>query len=357
MAVDIRYCMTVDGVRIAYSVAGSGPPLVRVLGWLSNLEFSPDYHPIWGPWHNALTPQHQLVTYDGRGCGLSDRAIADLSIAAKMRDVEAVVAALGLPQVALIGTSDGAAVAIAYAARHPERVSRLVLYNALAYSDLSTANPEGFAALLTMVRQCWGQDNPAFRQYFAGLLYPDADSAFYAWFDALQRAASTAEEAAAFVAANGAFDVREQLGQLTMPTLVLHRRGDLLCPFEGGRELAASIVGARFVPLEGRNHFVLPGEAAATVLFPALVDFLQDGAPSTPGDRGAYPDGLTAREVEVLRLIASGHSSREIAAALVIAEPTVTRHVTNLYAKIGARSRADATAYAFRHQVVPAPAS
>ncbi len=356
----IRYCTTDNGVRIAYATSGAGYPVVRVLGWLTHLEFERG-GPFWQPWVRHLGSRFRLVRYDGRGMGLSDRNVSDFSLDAKVHDLATVVDALALERFALIGTSDGAAPAIAYAVAHPERVSRLVLHGAFFRPNLELSlSATDAEALLTLVRAGWGRENPAFRQIFTNLMFPDADDAFARWHNELQRVSASPEVAAGFMAALWQVDMRPLLPRVCVPTLVTHRSGDLGSPFAYSRELTAAIPNAVLLPLPGRNHLPLPHEAEADILFAAIAEFLAEGDEQSPAAHAAIaPEtnpgairtiaALSPRETEVLRLIAAGRSTHEIAAALVISEGTVERHVTNLYGKIGARGRADATAYAFRH--------
>jgi len=290
MEQQIRFCTTSDGVRIAYATAGEGPALVRVAGWFSHLEFE------WGSpvavWRSLepLAASHLVVRYDGRGMGLSDRAVKEFSLKSKVRDLEAVVDALGLERFSVLGVSEGGAVAIRYAVRHPERVNRLILFGAFGHwaRPLDTGELE---AAVTLMRVGWGQDSPAYRQFFASMFMPDADIAALREFTELERMSASAETAAEFLSKLPNIDVTELLPQVKIPTLVIHRRGDNAVPFEAGRELASLIPGARFLPLEGRNHAILPGEPELDRYFQAIEDFLREGEPKTKAAEPA-PAGL-----------------------------------------------------------------
>ncbi|HLZ68938.1 MAG TPA: alpha/beta fold hydrolase [Dehalococcoidia bacterium] len=352
----IRYCTTADGVRIAFATSGEGYPVVRVLGWLTHLEFERG-GPLWQPWVRHLGGRHRLVRYDMRGIGLSDREATDFTLEARIADLSAVVDALALERFALVGSSDGGYTAIAYTAAHPERVSHLVLYGALAHQRLDPASLEQFEGLQMLVRHLWGQNSPALRQLFATLFHPDADSAFYDWFNELQRVSIDPAAAAAYIASLPTIDVRSLLPSICVPTLVIHRRDDQGVPFDLGRELAATIPGATFLPLAGRNHIPQPQEPETAQIFEAIAAFVagagaQDGKVAQTTDAAGAK--LSPRECEVLQLIAAGCSTHEIAARLVISEGTVERHVTNLYSKIGAVNRADATAFAYRNGLASA---
>jgi pimeloyl-ACP methyl ester carboxylesterase/DNA-binding winged helix-turn-helix (wHTH) protein len=264
VAQEIRFCTASDGVRIAYASAGEGPPLLKAANWLNHLDY--DWQsPIWSPLFRELAAGRRLVRYDARGNGLSDWEVSDLSFPALVRDLESVVAAARLPRFALLGISQGCAVSIAYAVRHPERVSRLVLYGGYARGKRQRGSPEESeqaAALVTLIRQGWGQENPAFRQIFTSLFLPDGSAEQKQWFNDLQRNTTSPENAARLRESLDGIDVTELLRQVKVPTLVLHRRNDDMVPFDEGRRLAAGIPGSRFVALEGRNHLMLQGEPA-----------------------------------------------------------------------------------------------
>ncbi|WP_162916639.1 alpha/beta fold hydrolase [Dongia deserti] len=267
---DIRFCVTTDGVRIAFATAGEGPPLVKTANWLNHLEF--DWQsPVWRHLLHGLTGDFRLIRYDERGNGLSDWKVDDFSIEALVCDLETVVDAAGLDRFPLLGISQGCAVAISYAVRHPERVTRMVLHGGYAKGWRARGNPSEIArreAMLTLVREGWGQDNPAFRQIFASWYIPEGSLEQWRWWNDLQRISTSPENAARLMTDLGNIDVTHLLPQVTMPTLVLHSRNDAAVPFEAGRVLATSIPGARFLPLESRNHVILEQEPA----WPRFID-------------------------------------------------------------------------------------
>lgn len=352
----IRFCRTSDGVRIAYATVGQGQPLVRVLGWVSHLEHEWE-NPLRRAPIEALAARHLFIRYDGRGMGLSDRRVSDYSPEAQVRDLEAVLDAVGLERFALYGDSQGGPTAIVYAVRHPERVSHLILYGSWARAGWlldGAEGREGFDTGLTLIRQGWGSDVPATRQFFTGIFMPDADGEAIRWFTELQRISTSPQDAAALFSALRDIDVTQLLPQVRVPTLVAHCRGDAAAPFEGGRELATAIPGARFLPLDSRNHTLLPGEPAAKVFQNAVDEFVGESEEAQPQRRAAlvYPGGLTKREIEVLRLIAGGRTNQEIADELVISLNTVIRHVSNIFAKTGVANRAEAATYASRHGLI-----
>ena len=291
MEQQIRFCTTSDGVRIAYATVGKGPPLVRVLGWFTHLEFEWDYA-ITRNFNHLLSTRHLLIRYDGRGQGLSDRNIQDFSTEADVRDLEAVIDALNLERVALYGISQGGQIAISYAVRHPERVSHLILYGSFALTRMQQTE-EGrkqIEAMLTLMRQGWDSDLPVYRQLFTGLLIPDADAEAIQAFNELGRVSASAENAVALVSAGLTVDVTELLQQVQVPTLVAHRRGDAGVPFESGRELAALIPGARLLPLEGRNHVILPDEPEGKILAKAIEEFVGAGEETTDKAQRLAPE-------------------------------------------------------------------
>jgi pimeloyl-ACP methyl ester carboxylesterase/DNA-binding SARP family transcriptional activator len=273
----IGFCVAEDGVQIAYATIGEGPPLVKAANWLNHLE--QDWQsPIWGGTFAGLARHHRLIRYDERGNGLSDWDVPDISLEAFVRDLESVVDTLDLDRFPLLGMSQGCAVSIAYAVRHPERVSALVLIGGYAAGWRISATPaecEAREAVMTLTRLGWGTDNPAYRHIFSRTFMPDASPQSLAWFDELQRMTTSPENAVRFQDAFGDIDVRHLLGLVTTPTLVLHARGDLRIPLAQGRHLAVSIPNARFVTLESRSHIILDTEPAWPVMMQEIDAFLR----------------------------------------------------------------------------------
>ena len=259
---EIQFCTASDGVRIAYAEVGTGPPLLKAANWLNHLEYDWE-SPIWSHLLHELAAEHRLIRYDARGNGLSDWEVDDISFEAFARDLESVVEATGIDRFALLGISQGCAVSIAYAVRHPQRVSHLVLYGGFARGRRKRGSPEEVEqadALLTLMRQGWGQENPAFRQIFTSLFIPGATAEQGQWFNDLQQKTTSPANAVRIRRAVDDIDVVDLLPRVTVPTLVLHCRSDAVQPFEEGRTLAAGIRGARFVALEGHNHMILEGD-------------------------------------------------------------------------------------------------
>jgi DNA-binding SARP family transcriptional activator/pimeloyl-ACP methyl ester carboxylesterase len=260
---EIRFCVADDGVRIAYATAGEGAPLVKPANWMTHLEYDWE-SPVWRHWIRELARGHRLIRYDERANGLSDWDAATLSFETFVRDLEAVVDASGLDRFAMLGISQGCAIAIAYAVKHPERVSRLVLYGGYSQGWALRA-PEEVArrrALGVLMEHGWGQDNPAFRQVFTSLFIPDGSAEQIRWFNDLQRMTISPRNAVRLNEVFGSIDIRPLLSQVRAPTLVLHCREDNVVPFAEGRLFATTIPNARFVPLESRNHILLENEPA-----------------------------------------------------------------------------------------------
>jgi len=292
----IDYCTTRDGVRIAYSAVGDGPPIVKAANWLNHLEFDWE-SPVWRHWLDELTRGHRLIRYDERGNGLSDWQVRDLTLDAFVHDLEAVVDAAGLDRFTLFGISQGCAVSISYAVRHPERVERMILYGGYPKGWRARGNPQEIAereAMLTLVRQGWGRENPAFRQLFTSRYIPDGTPEQMRWFNDLQRISASPENAARLIDAFGGIDVSALLAQVKAPTLVLHCRDEFGVPYAQGESLAKGLPHARFVTLESRNHLVLEHEPAWPDLVAALRGFLAEDAPVLPASPGAVSPGPAA---------------------------------------------------------------
>jgi pimeloyl-ACP methyl ester carboxylesterase len=249
---------------------------------MSHLAFSWESS-IWRHWTEEFAKDHAFVHYDERGNGLSDWTVPTFSVDAFVRDLEAVVDALGLDQFTLLGSSKGGSTAIVYAALHPERVSRLILYGTFAEGArirADSATIEKHEAVVTLTQQGWAQNNPAFRQILTSLLLPDASAEEMGWFNELQRKSASAVNAAALLRSLGYVDVIDYLPAVAAPTLVLHCRGDAAVPFEQGRLIASRIPNARFVALESDNHVLLPRDPAWAIFVSEVRKFLAESAPA-----------------------------------------------------------------------------
>ena len=272
----VLYCTAHDGTRLAYSSVGDGPPLVKTANWLNHLEF--DFEsPIWRGWIRELAADFRLIRYDERGNGLSDWDTPELSLDAFVDDLACVVDAAGVDRFDLLGISQGAAVAIAYALKYPDRVRRIVLLGGYAAGWRTRADNEEVArreAMLTLTELGWGRDNPAYRQLFTSFYVPGANSEQTKWFNELQRRSASPDNAVKLMRVLSAIDVRSILSLVRHPTLVLHARGDQAIPFEEGERLARDIREVRFVPLDSANHILLENEPAFRTFVDELKSFL-----------------------------------------------------------------------------------
>jgi len=347
----IGFVTTPDRVRLAYAIHGRGYPLVRAAHWLTHLQYDWE-SPVWIPWLRELGDRYRFIRYDERGCGLSDRDVADFSLDAWVSDLEAVVDAAGVQRFALLGMSQGAPVAIRYAVRHPDRVSHLVILGGYlrgwAMRDLPPEELEEIRAMIALMRVGWGRDNPTFRRLWTFSFAPDGDETLLRSYDALMRHTTSPENAARFEEAFGQIDVAGDASRVEVPTLVMHVDDDQVVSFGSGPQIAATIPNARFVQLHGRNHVIRPDEPAWPRFLEVLDEFV--GA-AQPERRAPSPlaEGLTAREREILDLVADGRGNREIAAATGLSVRTVERHLSNSYLKLdltGRSARAGAAAKA-----------
>jgi DNA-binding SARP family transcriptional activator/alpha-beta hydrolase superfamily lysophospholipase len=269
----IRFCETSDGVRLAYAISGTGPPLVKTATWLTHLDYDWS-NPVWRHWWQALSARHTFVRYDERGCGLSDWDVDELSMDVWVRDLETVVDTIGLDRFPLLGVSQGGAVALAYAHRHPERVSGVVLFGAYAQGRMrKAATPAArgeIRALADLMRTSWGQDRPGFRQVYNARFLPDGPIDLWHAFDELQKHTASPENAYRLYTAWSEIDVTDIATQVHVPTLILHSRHELLRPYEeDALALAEAMPHARLVPLESRNHILQEHE-------PAFAQFVEE---------------------------------------------------------------------------------
>ena len=338
MQQQIRFCTGSDGVQLAYAVSGTGPPLLRAPHWITHLEHDTA---VWGHLLEALSRRFTLVRFDQRGCGLSDRNVSEISFEAWVRDVEAVAEAARLERFTLLGVSQGAAIAVAYAARHPERVSNLILYGGYtkgwAVRDSTSQERDKHGTLGKLIELGWSGRDASLRQVFTMQFIPGARLEQVRAFNELMHQSAPAETALRIYHAFGAIDVRAEAPLVRCPTLVAHSTRDLRVPFEEGRMLAGLVPGARFVPLESENHLLLADEPALRGFLDAIDDFLPRGK----GAAAAF-EALTGREQAILEHVAQGLDNAQIAARLELSEKTVRNYLVAILDKLQVETRAQA---------------
>jgi pimeloyl-ACP methyl ester carboxylesterase/DNA-binding CsgD family transcriptional regulator len=342
----IRYLLTTDGVRLAWAEAGSGPVLVKAANWLTHLEYEWE-SPVWRHWIRFFSDHFRFVRYDERGCGMTDWKVEDLSEARRLEDFEAVMAA-AVPSgpAALLGISQGTASCVRYAVKHPERVSRMVLYGGYARGVWRRGDAEKereYRAVIDLIRLRWGSDNPAFRQVFTSRFVPSASDEQLRWFNDVCTKTTSAAMAGMLLETRGWIDVDDLLPQVRVPTLVIHSREDQVTPLSEGKRLAAGIPGAQFIEVDSKNHVLLEHEPAWPRFCDAVLDFMGI-APDAPPQEAFT--SLSPREREILALLSDGLSNGEIAERLRISDKTVRNHVSNVFDKLGVWTRAQAIVFA-----------
>jgi pimeloyl-ACP methyl ester carboxylesterase/DNA-binding CsgD family transcriptional regulator len=342
----VRYVTASDGTRLAWAESGTGPVVVKAANWLTHLEYDLE-SPVWKHWIQFFSTHCRFVRSDERGCGMSDwDGVGRLSVEQWADDLSSVIdAARPESPVTLLGISQGGAACIRYAIRHPERVARLILYGAFARGALQRGTPmtqRTHQAMIDLARTEWGSDNATFRQVFTSRFIPGGSPEQTQWFNDLCLKTTSGEIAAMLFEARGSVNITKWLPQVHTPTLILHARGDAVVALEEGRYLASGIAGAEFVELDSRNHVLLEHEPAWTRFKEAVLDFMQPAA--VPGDSPFA--ALSAREREVLALMAEGLSNTDIGDRLHISEKTVRNHASNVFDKLGVWSRAQAIVFA-----------
>lgn len=341
----IRFLKASDGTQLAWAEAGDGPLLVKASNWMTHLEYEWE-SPAWRHWIRFFSSHFRFVRYDERGCGLSDRNPATVTAERWASDLEDVCEAAGADEpFTLLGVSQGSLACIHYAVRHPERVSRMILYGSYArgYKRRGNADTQReYRAIVEAIKVGWGKDNPAFRQLFTSRFIPEGSAEQVAWFNELCRKTVAPEMAADLLQLRGNVDITHLLGQVRVPTLVIHASDDGVVPLSEGRLLASSIPGAQFVELDSKNHILLEHEPAWTRFQEAVLDFT-GGATAQPDDVFV---ALSPREREILALLSDGFDNRQIAERLSISEKTVRNHVSSVYDKLGVGTRAQAVVFA-----------
>jgi pimeloyl-ACP methyl ester carboxylesterase/DNA-binding CsgD family transcriptional regulator len=332
---EARFCRLSDGAQVAWATMGAGSPLVMLPGWLCHLVQSWS-HPAAASARAKFAASHRFVWYDRLGCGLSDRDGFEISLENDVAQLTAVLDVAGIRRASLIGYSFGAPPAAVFAARYPERVNHLVFYSGFARGR-TVVRAEQLEVFTRMIRLDW----PTASRTLATLLLPNASSKDVRWFSRFQQVATTPEMAASLLEHVGEMDVRGVLPEIQAPTLVAHNRRDKAIPLEAGEELADLVPGAQLHRFEGNEHDPFIRDSGSVV--ETILNFVNGRPITTPATPSRPEPGLTDREREVLTHLASGRTNRDIAAELGITMKTVERHVTNIYRKLGAGGRADAT--------------
>lgn len=343
----IRYVRSADGVQLAWAEAGTGPVMIKAANWLTHLEYEWE-SPVWRHWIRFFSDNFRFVRHDERGCGMTDTNVGDLSLERWVEDLEAVIEASGVQEpFSLLGISQGGPICVAYAVRHPERVSKLVLYGAYARGVFQRGDPDRssfYRAMIDLVRLEWGSDNPTFRQVFTSRFIPGGTDEQLGWFNDICRKTLTPEIAARLLESRADLNVTELLGKVQTPTLILHARGDVVAPITEGHILATGIPGAQFIELDSNNHILLEQEPAWDRFCHEVLEFMELKTPAGVEDPAFA--ALSPREREVLSLIAEGLGNAQIAERLSISEKTVRNHVSNLFDKLGVWTRAQAIVFA-----------
>lgn len=344
----IRYVKAADGTSLAWAESGEGPVVVKAANWLTHLEYEWE-SPVWKHWLQFFSGHFRFVRYDERGCGMSEWRGGPLTIEEWTADLATVIdAARPAGPVILLGISQGAAACVRYAIQHPERVARVILYGGYARGALLRDQPlaaRAYQAMIDLARWAWGSDNPAFRQVFTSRFIPGGTQEQLQWFNDLCLRTTSGEIAATLLEARAVMDVSASLQDVRSPTLVLHARGDAVVPIAEGRCLASGIPGAGFVELDSGNHVLLEHEPAWQRFQDEVLAF----ARPAHATRDSVFAALSARERQVLALIADGLSNTDIAERLDISEKTVRNHASNLFDKLGVWSRAQAIVFARDH--------
>lgn len=323
---------------MAFAAVGRGPYLLVDFGWLSHFGQAWEFAP-YRAFIERLAGHRTVVLHDKPGFGASSGEPPSLTLSGATSSIESLADHLGLRSFDMLAALQAGPMAVAYAAAHPGRVGRLILYG--TYADGRGMGEERLqASLVSLIRAHWGVGSST----LAGLWMPDGDPAAAGWFARYQRQAAGSELAAEAISACYSYDVRAAAGAIRRPVLVVHRRGDRAVPMRLGRELADLIPGSTFLAVEGRSHVPFVGDSES-VLEPVL-RFLGVGGAAIAA---TGPPRLSPREMEVAALIAQGRTNAEIAASLAIGQRTAEAHAENIRHKLGFRTRAQIAAWTSTH--------
>lgn len=339
----IRFCTSTDGVKLAYAVSGEGPPLVLSASWFTHLE-NQWRSLVWRSWLEGLSREYMVVRYDSRGCGLSDRHLENVTFDTWIQDFECVVDAVGLEQFSVLGTCLGGPIAMEYAARHPDRVGRLVLYGTALRGRLQRTDQPGEVEkaklLLESLRLGWGAENYAFVQVWASMFQPGGTFEHMRSWCSQQCVAASAETAAHLLPIFWDLDMTSTARRIRCPALVAHAERDRVVPIQEAHSLAGLIPDCRLVLLDSENHIPLADEAAWPHFLAETRSFLGERKVASAEAQSTLQLGaLTPRERNVLECIARGLDNAEIAASLELSEKTVRNHITRVFDKIGVDHR------------------
>lgn len=340
VANSIRFAQTPDNVRLAWTVSGDGPPLVKTANWLTHLDYDRK-SPVWSHWHRFLSDHFRYYRYDERGIGLSQHEVDDLSFHTWFPDLETVInVAKPEKPFVLLGISQGCGPALAYAVRYPEHVTQLIIYGGYlqGWARRDPEEKRRREAVRELVELGWGTPNPVFRRLYTSMFLPDGTEEQLAWFDALCAKSTTPKLAARLMGEQGQADFSDLPEQVNVPTLVAHCRNDTVVPFSQGVEIASRIPNAEFAQIESRNHILQADEPGWQTLQDLVLEFT--------GHRGGAEDPVFAelsdRERQILACITEGCSNADISERLFISEKTVKNHITHIFEKLGVTNRSQA---------------
>lgn len=340
----VRFARSADGVQLAWASEGDGPLVIKTAHWLSHLQHDWE-SPVWSHWLRFFTGHFRFVRYDDRGNGLSGPPQGPPSIERWLSDFETIVDAVQPTEpFILLGASQGAATAIAYAARHPERIAKLILYGGYSRGWEVRGDPETiklFQAVAKVMKVAWGLEDPLFRQFITGRCIPGGSPEQVRWFNDLCARATCPDVAAEYLLARGKVDVSGLLTEIKVPTLIAHAAGDQVAPIDESKLMARQIPGARSIYFDSPNHVLLEAERAWQQFKSAVLEFVQDKEP-IPDRLRATVAKLSPRERDIVELIAEAKSNRGIAEELGISEKTVRNHVSSIFQKLNVRTRAEA---------------